>query len=263
MEIDVIGVGAAYEPVGVNSSLLVKESDYQLLIDCGPTVPPALWRRDIGINEIDAIYFTHCHPDHCLGLTTLINYWQSKKRNKNLVIFAQPQQWKQLQALVAFGIWPDDASVFQIHWQDSTQVETLGPWQTQVAPSNHSVTNLSLNLRSSHGLLFYSGDGRPSPETLALLADADIIFQECQSSVALAPTAHHGDLPDCLALERKPTSLLCPYHIGHEHLFSVVDKTQALLDVVVPRDGTTIKLHNGEWTFELINKDVLKTPSIG
>jgi glyoxylase-like metal-dependent hydrolase (beta-lactamase superfamily II) len=38
--------------------------------------PRALAARR-GVNDIDAIYFTHVHPDHCTGLTALLNYWKS------------------------------------------------------------------------------------------------------------------------------------------------------------------------------------------
>jgi ribonuclease BN (tRNA processing enzyme) len=62
------------------------------LIDCGPTIPRALWQRGGDINDIDVIYFTHVHPDHCVGLTALLNYWKSFSRQKPLVIYCQPQQ---------------------------------------------------------------------------------------------------------------------------------------------------------------------------
>lgn len=247
MDIEVVGVGAAYEPYGANASVIVKESGYQLLVDCGPMVPPALWRRALEPNDIDAIYFTHCHPDHCLGLTTLINYWQHKKRSKELVIYAQRAQWARLKDLTFFGHWPDEFSCFRIQWQDSTLVETMGPWRARVALSHHSVTNLSLCLHGQQGLLFYSGDGRPSRHNRALLAEADVVFQECLFSEALSRWAYHGDWPDCLALARKAGSLLCPYHIDHHHQAEVRRLAGHHEDIFVPSDGSKIFLRKGQW----------------
>nr|VUD28896.1 metal-dependent hydrolases of the beta-lactamase superfamily III [Raoultella sp. NCTC 9187] len=62
-----------------NTSALrvIDNNNRQWLIDCGPTIPRALWQRGGDINDIDAIYFTHVHPDHCTGLTALLNYWKA------------------------------------------------------------------------------------------------------------------------------------------------------------------------------------------
>ncbi len=88
MKIDVIGCGSAFSKQNNTSSILVSDSkENQWLIDCGPTVPRALWQREININSIQAIYFTHIHPDHCAGLPALINQWKSFKRTQPLDIF--------------------------------------------------------------------------------------------------------------------------------------------------------------------------------
>ena len=68
MKIDVLGCGSAFSCTQNTSALRVIDADNkQWLIDCGPTVPRALWQRGGEVNDIDAIYFTHVHPDHCTG----------------------------------------------------------------------------------------------------------------------------------------------------------------------------------------------------
>jgi len=250
MKIDVVGVGAAYEALGVNASLLLEEDGYQCLIDCGPTVPPALWRRGLDPEAISALYFTHCHPDHCLGLTTLINHWQHCQRKTPLLIVAQRAQWARLQNLSYFGHWPDDDPGFSIQWVDSTELDALGPWRMATATSRHSVPNRSLWLRGAQGSLFYSGDGRPSRHNKSLLASADIVFQECEVSQSLSRLAHHGDWPLCQELERKNGSLLCPYHIGTEHQALIRQAAAAIKDIYVPREGDCLRLKGGRWQIE-------------
>ncbi len=87
MKIDVLGCGSAFSCTQNTSALRVIDADNkQWLIDCGPTVPRALWQRGGEVNDIDAIYFTHVHPDHCTGLTALLNHWKSYSRQKPVII---------------------------------------------------------------------------------------------------------------------------------------------------------------------------------
>lgn len=39
MHVKMLGCGDAYDAQKTNSSLLISEGDFKLLIDCGPTVP--------------------------------------------------------------------------------------------------------------------------------------------------------------------------------------------------------------------------------
>ena len=104
MKIDVLGCGSAFSCTQNTSALRVIDADNkQWLIDCGPTVPRALWQRGGGVNAIDAIYFTHVHPDHCTGLTALLNYWKSGSRQKPLIIYCQPAQQPVLMQLTALA----------------------------------------------------------------------------------------------------------------------------------------------------------------
>ena len=57
MKIDVLGCGSAFSCTQNTSALRVIDADNkQWLIDCGPTVPRALWQRGGEVNDIDAIW---------------------------------------------------------------------------------------------------------------------------------------------------------------------------------------------------------------
>lgn len=104
MKIDVLGCGSAFSCTQNTSALRVIDADNkQWLIDCGPTVPRALWQRGGEVNDIDAIYFTHVHPDHCTGLTALLNHWKSYSRQKPVIIYCQPAQQPVLMQLAALA----------------------------------------------------------------------------------------------------------------------------------------------------------------
>lgn len=201
MKIDVLGCGSAFSESQNTSALrVIDNNNHQWLIDCGPTIPRALWQRGGDINDIDAIYFTHVHPDHCTGLTALLNYWKSFSRHKPLIIYSQPQQRPVLMQLAQLANWPDTALCFAIEWRDVTPAWTWHDWQIRTAETQHELSNRAIRITLAEKSLFYSGDGQPTAQSIALMAGADLAFQECASLTALSDDASHGDFPACLAL---------------------------------------------------------------
>lgn len=204
MKIDVIGTGSAFSTQCNTSAVrVIDKNQQQWLIDCGPTVPRALWQRNICIDTIDALYFTHIHPDHCTGLTALLNRWDSLGRKKPLDIFAQPAHMACLQQLTQMAHWPKKALRYTLEWHNIEAQFQWRDWQIQTATSQHSISNRSLLIEIDKRRFFYSGDGRPTAETVALMDGAQVVFQECHSADALSSNSSHGDLPDALNLRKR------------------------------------------------------------
>lgn len=201
MKIDVLGCGSAFSMQQNTSAIrVIDKENRQLLIDCGPTIPRTLWQRGGDVNDIDAIYFTHVHPDHCTGLAALLNYWKSFRRKKPLIIWSQREQRPVLIKLASLANWPENDLCFDIDWRDSEPAWQWHGWQMRTAFTHHELANLALRIEADGHTLFYSGDGRPTPESIALMHNACLAFQECASATALPNDASHGDFPGCLAL---------------------------------------------------------------
>ncbi|EGT5680092.1 MBL fold metallo-hydrolase [Cronobacter turicensis] len=199
MIIDVLGSGSAFATQQNTSAILIK-GDGQWLVDCGPTIPRALWQRQTDINAIDVIWFTHVHPDHCAGLAPLLNQWKSVGRVKPLTIYCQPDQRTVLQQQALLAVWPQTTFCFAIDWRDITGDMAWRDWRIRSAPTQHEIPCRALRIDADGAALFYSGDGRPTPDSLALMAGATLAFQECASWQALDDDASHGDFPSCLTV---------------------------------------------------------------
>ncbi|WP_068717325.1 MBL fold metallo-hydrolase [Vibrio tritonius] len=202
MKIDVIGCGSALSTDLNTSAIMVSDQTQCWLIDCGPTIPRALWQRNLDINQIKVIYFTHIHPDHCAGLPALLGQWNTFKRSAPLTIYCQKPQQASLEQLVGLASWPDKAWSFTITWgtiEDQFQHEN---WQLESAATQHEVPNRALLIDTGKQRLFYSGDGRPTHQSIALMHKAEIIFQECACYDALPSDASHGDYQQSVALYR-------------------------------------------------------------
>lgn len=72
MKITVLGCGTQNTAMNHNSNYLLEE-DYcgvsrKMLFDCGWSIIPALSQVDLTLKDVDDIYISHIHADHCGGL---------------------------------------------------------------------------------------------------------------------------------------------------------------------------------------------------
>lgn len=67
-----------------HSSTLFSSADFNLLLDAGDGVSRALMNSQIDFNSIDAILFSHFHPDHLNGISSLLIQMKMNKREKSL-----------------------------------------------------------------------------------------------------------------------------------------------------------------------------------
>lgn len=195
MQIVVLGVGEASDPTQSNASVVVAGGDYRLLIDCGHSVPPALWRRFADPHSIDALMLTHHHPDHCFGLVPWLISLADDGRRRPLDIVTTAWGIDHLKKLCEIGMVPHDSgSPFPIIWRDAATVERIGPFALARARTSHSVVNHAIRLEANGMRFVYSGDGRPTTESRALFADADLLLHECYMADDAPEMEHHADL---------------------------------------------------------------------
>lgn len=244
MKIDVIGSGSAFSKRNNTSSIRIIDCQKnQWLIDCGPTVPRAIWQRSIGVNDIQVIYFTHIHPDHSSGLAALINQWKSFNRTEPLTIFCQAEQQQPLKALVELAVWPETQVCFDIHWQDIADEFEWKHWHIRTANTQHEMANKAIRITADDKTLFYSGDGRPTAASQSLMKDVDMAFQECASFEALSNDSSHGDLPGCeRLLVDTGAKALGIYHCFDEAIPSLLQAVRDIPDMFLSRDGLQLDL---------------------
>jgi ribonuclease Z len=77
-------------------ALLLRAGGDQLLFDCGEGTQQQLL-RSVGLPELDAVFITHFHLDHWLGLLGMMKTFDLRGRERPLTIYGPPG----LQALMA------------------------------------------------------------------------------------------------------------------------------------------------------------------
>ncbi len=232
MRITPLGVGEAFDPAEPNSSALVEQDGFTLLIDCGHSVVPPLWRARPDPETVDAVLLTHHHADHVAGLPSVLDRWSYQGRRKPLLILASEWGQDQLRQLCGLlGIAPE----FPIHHARPDEMRQVGPFGLWTAPTQHSVPNLALRLDAGGRRFAYSGDGRPTAKSRALFASADLLFHECWE-VDAVDNAYHCDLPTVRTIEG-------PERIG---LYHIRAGRRAAMQAAVADDPRVFVLQPGE-----------------
>src|SRR6476659_8905346 len=70
-------------------AVLVLRGGERLLFDCGEGTQRQLL-RSVGLTELDAIFITHLHADHWLGLPGMLKTFELRERDKPLTVHGPP-----------------------------------------------------------------------------------------------------------------------------------------------------------------------------
>ncbi len=92
MDLDVVflGTGGSIPSARRNTAcVLVRRGGERLMFDCGEGTQRQM-QRSTGLVHVDAIFITHLHADHYLGLPGLLKSWELQERDHPLEIYGPP-----------------------------------------------------------------------------------------------------------------------------------------------------------------------------
>ncbi len=95
-------------------ALLVRRGGEKLLFDCGEGTQRQLL-RSIGLLDLDAVYITHFHADHWLGLPGMLKSLALRERNHPLTVYGPPGLGELIAGMKpAFGRLPFKLSLVEL-----------------------------------------------------------------------------------------------------------------------------------------------------
>jgi ribonuclease BN (tRNA processing enzyme) len=177
-----LGTGEAFDAQANNTSLYVRTDRLGYLVDCGFTVPHALWRVNADPNLIDVIYLTHFHGDHSFGLPALLLRMKEDGRSKPLAILGQTGVKtfvERVQNFAYAGTFKELGFPLNAIEVSAHKEQRLGPHTLTFHPTKHVMTNLALRLSFGDFSLYVSGDGELTPESSEALRSSRYAVQEC------------------------------------------------------------------------------------
>jgi ribonuclease BN (tRNA processing enzyme) len=191
MRLTVLGACGAWPEAGqACSGYLVEQDGFRLLVDVGYATMPRLLER-IGAEQVDAVFISHGHPDHCADLNPLLRARTLREdKPAPLPVYALPGALDAVLALDRPGML-DDAYVR--HDLTVGARLTIGPFQAETRLLPHWVPNAGVRLSAGGRVLAYTGDTGPSPEVVELARGADLLLAEA-SHVDEVPEDSKHDL---------------------------------------------------------------------
>ncbi len=183
MKVVILGAGTAipapgYSPAGV----YVRIGREQVVLDAGAGSLQRLARLGVTFLDVDRLFLTHFHPDHCLDLVSFLFAMRLPEpaRRKPLTVYGPPG----LRALVrrlsaAFPTWLEPRT-YRLRLVELGQTTLrLGGYTVRTARMQHSAPALAYRLEAHGRAVAYSGDTEICEGIVRLGRGADLLILEC------------------------------------------------------------------------------------
>jgi ribonuclease BN (tRNA processing enzyme) len=176
MRLTVLGACGAWPEAGqACSGYLVEQDGFRLLVDLGYATVPRLLRRATA-DQIDAVFISHGHPDHCADLNPLLRARAMRDDPPApLPVYALPGALDAVLALDRPGML-DGAYVLR-EFGAGDRLE-IGPFRAETRLLPHWLPNAGVRLATGDQVLVYTGDCGPSPVLAELACRADLLVAE-------------------------------------------------------------------------------------
>jgi len=189
MRLTVLGAcGAFPEPGKACSGFLLRHHDFTLVIDLGHATMPRLLEH-VGAANVDAVFVSHGHPDHCADLNPLLRARAMAEAGlPPLPVYAPAGA---VDAVLRLDRAETLAGSYQVvDVEPGTNFE-IGPFRAETRLLPHWLPDLGVRLAADGAVLAYTGDTGPSDEVVKLAAGADLLVAEAtfldQAPDELAP----------------------------------------------------------------------------
>ena len=181
MRLTVLGCSGTFPGAGSPcSGYLVEHDGFRLVVDLGAGALGPL-QRHVDLLDVDAVYVSHLHADHCLDL---VSYSYARRYHPDgpppaLPVYGPVGLPARLCA--SFEVPPPDGLRDVYDFRElPTGTWELGPFTITTALTNHPVECRALRLEAAGRALVYSGDTGECDALVELARDADVLL--CEAS---------------------------------------------------------------------------------
>ena len=249
MKLVVLGSGTSVpHPQRAAAAFWLETSTGKVLLDCGADSAHRMAQEDVDWPNLDVIWISHLHLDHCGGLASLLfaMKWapQTQQRRKPLRIFGCQGIGNLLRAI-------DEANNYKLFGQpfpielhevpNKANFELMPGLTAQTFSTPHTRESLAIRLTDHDATsLLYTSDTGYSEELAAFARGADLLILEC-SFWRNKPTPKHLELDEAMRLAR----LAQPQRLILTHLYPEWDGVDLESEAGELWPGKTIAAFDG------------------
>jgi ribonuclease BN (tRNA processing enzyme) len=248
VKVVVIGSGTSVpHPERASAAFWLETENGSLLLDCSADAPHRMAAEHLDWPNLDAVWISHLHLDHCGGLAPLLFglKWapQTQTRTKPLKIYGCAGLARLLKAI-------DDANNYKLfelpfaieleEVKDQTGFRPLSDLDAQTFATPHTSESLALRLNDGRHTIVYSSDTGYAEELAEFARGADIFMLEC-SFYRNKPTAKHLELAEAMRLAQ----IAGPRRVLLTHLYPEWDGVDIEAQARQLWTGTTIAARDG------------------
>lgn len=184
MKLTIVGCAGSFpHPDSACSAYLVEVDGFRLLLDMGNGSLGPL-QRHIGLADLDAVFISHLHGDHCLDACAyaVARRYAPGGPLAPLPVYGPPGTVARIAAAYDVqGIGGALDDVYEEHPLRPGQVE-LGPLRLVVDTVNHPVETYAVRVSGGGRSLTYSADTGPSAALVDLARGTDTLLCEASFS---------------------------------------------------------------------------------
>lgn len=191
LTLTVLGTATPYPRPGLPcSGFLLRTPATTLWVEAGPGTMAEL-QRHVRLEDVDAIWISHLHPDHCSDLLSVYQWRFTAEPPLPLLPVYGPPGWAQrIEAFLPNGRPGLLSGVFDIHELRDHGTSVLGDLTLTSRSVPHSVPGFGLRAEQDGRVFAYSGDSGPCAALTDLARAADLFV--CESGYA---TSAPGQAP--------------------------------------------------------------------
>ena len=213
MRIRFLGVGGWISRWPLHyTSFLVKDGEDSLLVEAGEGVWFAL--RRCGEDLPKAVYVSHVHGDHMLGVPTLL-LWARQMGRRITVVGSREVIDGVRQVLAAIGMQHLESNAEFLVAEPGSSIEAAG-FRLSFAEAVHAVRTLSVRIERGGVCVAYSGDTAPSQAFIELARGCDVVIHEAAANSGDEEEAHakgHSTVDEAVeAGEKAGARIVVPIH---------------------------------------------------
>ena len=263
IEIIFVGTGAAVPPAGRgNTSFAVRTEELLFLADAGPTIFHGLQQAGIEPTHIDALYLSHGHADHVLGLPQIALVSKFIPRAIPLKILATAAVRSAVTTIQSLTFPESLDTLNAFNWIELIEGQRQSHMLTEhvritnqlvSGPPYMPVMGLRLDFLDRGISIAYSADTAPSDSVVELANGVDLLIHESSFSATLEPNEDpkyyfHSDgrMAGQIAARAEVGKLalvhLSRMHGSHREVLTAEAAESFQGEILVPSDGDVLRL---------------------